>query len=204
MSWHMSPRYGHGILVSGYSVLTAVNWPYCEFRMLKTWTCQDSPRLAWDTPPFLLIYSLPYPTRTICRRVRTYARSITWQPNEKWLTIFHEYGALSHAHFARAWVPLYYLWWSAAHTLHVQKLCYKVDCCNVGFNSAVQQTNLNRTGEGNPCICLFTKLPKEKCSPWANWEISIRQARPILFAQVVNRTQDWLHLTYSLFCSLVP
>ena len=30
MSWHMSPRYGHGILVSGYPVLTAVNWPYCE------------------------------------------------------------------------------------------------------------------------------------------------------------------------------
>ena len=30
MSWHMSPRYGHGILVSGYPVLTAVNWLYCE------------------------------------------------------------------------------------------------------------------------------------------------------------------------------
>ena len=25
MSWHMSPRYGHVILVSGYPVLTAVN-----------------------------------------------------------------------------------------------------------------------------------------------------------------------------------
>ena len=30
MSWHMSPRYGHVILVSGYPVLTDVNWPYCE------------------------------------------------------------------------------------------------------------------------------------------------------------------------------
>ena len=30
MSWHMNPRYGHGILFSGYPVLTAVNWPYCE------------------------------------------------------------------------------------------------------------------------------------------------------------------------------
>ena len=38
--------------------------------------------------------------------VRTYARSITWQPNEKRLTIFHEYGALSHARFARAGAPL--------------------------------------------------------------------------------------------------
>ena len=33
MSWHMSMRYGHVILVSGYPVLTAVNWPYCECPM---------------------------------------------------------------------------------------------------------------------------------------------------------------------------
>ena len=37
MSWHMSPRYGHVILVSGYPVLTAVNWlspgPYCKCPM---------------------------------------------------------------------------------------------------------------------------------------------------------------------------
>ena len=31
MTWHISLRYGHGILVSGYPVLTAVNWPYCEW-----------------------------------------------------------------------------------------------------------------------------------------------------------------------------
>lgn len=30
------------------------------------------------------------------------------------------------------------------------------DCCKVGFNSA-EQTNLNRTGEGNPFICLLAK-----------------------------------------------
>ena len=29
-SWYMSLRYGHVILVTGYPVLTAVNWPYCE------------------------------------------------------------------------------------------------------------------------------------------------------------------------------
>ena len=33
MSWHMSPRYGHWSLVSGYPVLTAINWPYCECPM---------------------------------------------------------------------------------------------------------------------------------------------------------------------------
>ena len=42
--------------------------------------------------PSLPFDSLPYPTLTICRRVRTYIRSITWQPNEKRLTIFYEYG----------------------------------------------------------------------------------------------------------------
>ena len=56
--------------------------------------------------PFLPFDSLPYPTHTICRHVRTYARSITWQPNEKRLTIFHGYGALSHARFAHAGAPL--------------------------------------------------------------------------------------------------
>ena len=56
--------------------------------------------------PSLPFDSLPYPTHTIRRRVRTYARSVTWQPNEKRFTIFHEYGALSHARFARAEAPL--------------------------------------------------------------------------------------------------
>ena len=56
MSWHMSPRYGHGILVSGYPVLTAVNWPHFECPVLKSYIKDvDLPRHAWDTPPFLLI-----------------------------------------------------------------------------------------------------------------------------------------------------
>ena len=38
--------------------------------------------------------------------VRTYARSITWQPKEKRLTIIYGYGALSHARFARVGAPL--------------------------------------------------------------------------------------------------
>ena len=92
MSWHMSPWYGHGILVSGYPVLTAaidhiVNVLSKRCALVKT-------RLRHPSFPF---DSLPDPTCTICRRVRTYARSVTWQPNEKRLTIFHEYGALSHA-----------------------------------------------------------------------------------------------------------
>ena len=43
MSWHMSPRYGHVILVNVYPVLTAVNWPFCECPIYKMWTCQDKP-----------------------------------------------------------------------------------------------------------------------------------------------------------------
>ena len=60
----------------------------------------DLPRHAWDTPPFLLIVSPTPPLQSVDAFVCTYARSIRWQPNEKRLTIFHEYGALSHAHFA--------------------------------------------------------------------------------------------------------
>ena len=53
----------------------------------------DLPRHAWDTPPFLLIGS-PIPP---AQSVDAYVRSITWQPNEKRLNIFHEYVALSRA-----------------------------------------------------------------------------------------------------------
>ena len=62
MSWHISPRYGHVIMVSGYPVLTSVNWPYCE----------------------CLFKSLPYSTRTICRRVRTLGQSLNNQTKRGW------------------------------------------------------------------------------------------------------------------------
>ena len=65
MSWHRSPRYGHAILVSGYPVLTAVNWPYCD-QCKKCGLGKTRLR-----HPSLLFDSLPYPTRTIRRRVRT-------------------------------------------------------------------------------------------------------------------------------------
>ena len=66
----------------------------------------DLPRHTWDTPPFLWIVSPPLPVQSVDAFVRTYARSVTWQPNEKMLTIFYEYGALSHARFAREGAPL--------------------------------------------------------------------------------------------------
>ena len=144
MGWHLSPQYGQVILVSGYIVLTAVNWskhrcPICvnSFPVLPNWlesmrlnivrdlvkqlTGQrtaskqiTSPRwvdtsargivlgywsvaiLFWQLSidhivnvlyercgltktrlrhPSLPFDSLPYPTRAICRRVRTYVRT---------------------------------------------------------------------------------------------------------------------------------
>ena len=66
MSWHMCPRYGHVILVSGYPVLTAINWPFCECPIYKMWSCQDTPETPLPT-----FWSL-----TTCRRVRTYVRSV--------------------------------------------------------------------------------------------------------------------------------
>ena len=70
VSWHMSLRYGHVILVSSYPVLTAVNWPFCEWPIYKKWIWKT--RLRHPSLPF---DSLPYPTLTICRRERTYVRS---------------------------------------------------------------------------------------------------------------------------------
>ena len=74
MSWHMSPRCGHGILVSGYPVLTAVSWPYCECNV-QCKRCGLA-KTAWDTPPFLLIVSLTPPVQSVDAYVRTYVRSV--------------------------------------------------------------------------------------------------------------------------------
>ena len=80
----------------------------CQFTI--SWMANvkdvDLLRHAWDTPPFLLIVSPTLPVQSVDAYVRTYARSVTWQPKEKRLTIFHEYGALSHARFAREGAPL--------------------------------------------------------------------------------------------------
>ena len=84
------------ILFWQLSIDHIVNGQYKRCGFAKT-------RLRCPSLPF---DSLPYPTRTICRRIRTYARSVTWQPNENRLTTFYEYGALSHARFALEGAPL--------------------------------------------------------------------------------------------------
>ena len=72
MSWHMSPRYGHRILVSGYPVLTAVNWPNCLRPILKSYIKDvDLPRHARDTPPFLLIVFPTPPVQSVVAYVRS-------------------------------------------------------------------------------------------------------------------------------------
>ena len=59
--------------------------------------------------PSLPFDSLPYPTHTICRRVRTYVRSVN-HVTTKWKEVDHILlvWALSHARFARVGAPL--LW----------------------------------------------------------------------------------------------
>ena len=107
MSWHMSSRYGPGILVSGYPVLTAVNWPYSQCPILKMWTCQDTPET-----PSLPFDSLPYPTRTICRRVRMYVRTLG-QSRENQTKRGWPYSmsmGLCPTRAKRAWAPHLYLW----------------------------------------------------------------------------------------------
>ena len=87
MSWHMSMRYGQWLSCFDSCQLTIL-W-------MSNVKDVDLARHAWDTPPFLLIVSPTPPVQSVDAYVRTYARSITWQPNEKRLTIFYEYGALS-------------------------------------------------------------------------------------------------------------
>ena len=71
----------------------------CQLTILLMSYIKDVglPRHAWDTPPILLIASPTPPVQS----VDAYTRSITWQLNEKRLTIFHEYGGSSHARFSR-------------------------------------------------------------------------------------------------------
>ena len=123
MSWHMSPRYGHVIRGSGYSVLTAVNWPYCECPIHAT-TRLRHPSLPFD--------SLPYPTRTICRRVCTYVRSVNHVTTiEKRLTIFYDLWGSATVYVESTWV--HYIDFSAIvqvvkvsiimSSVHVKTLC---------------------------------------------------------------------------------
>ena len=73
MSWHISPQYGHVILVSGHPVLTAVNWPFCECPICKN---VDLPRHDWDTPPYLLIVSPTPHLQSVDAYVRTCVLSV--------------------------------------------------------------------------------------------------------------------------------
>ena len=79
MSWHLSPRYGHVILVSSYpfwqlSIDHIVNVQYNRCGLAKT--LSRHPSLPFD--------SLPYPTLTICRRVRTLGQSRDYQTKRGW------------------------------------------------------------------------------------------------------------------------
>ena len=85
------PRYGRVILVSRYSVLTADNWSqlWCPICVHYQFSCAAKTRLRHPSLPF---DSLPYPTQPPAQSVGTYARSITWQANEKRLTILMSMG----------------------------------------------------------------------------------------------------------------
>ena len=75
-------------------------------RALHSEQTQSTHRKARLEPAIRYAQKLAHDVFPLWRHVRTYARSITWQPNEKRLTISHEYGALSYARFARAEAPL--------------------------------------------------------------------------------------------------
>ena len=80
MSWHMSPRYGHVIMVSGYPFLTVVSWPFCESNIQDV----DLPRHAWDTPSSLLRVSSTPPLQSVDAYVRTLGQSLDNQTKRGW------------------------------------------------------------------------------------------------------------------------
>ena len=71
MSWHMSPRYGHRILAVAI-LFWQLSINHIENVLNKRWGLAKT-RLRHPSLPF---DSLPYPTRSICRRVRTYVRKL--------------------------------------------------------------------------------------------------------------------------------
>ena len=77
MSWHMTPRYGHGsvaILFWQLSMDHIVNVQCKRCGLVKI-------RLRYPSLPF---DSLSYPTRTICRHVRTLGQSRDNQTKRDW------------------------------------------------------------------------------------------------------------------------
>ena len=80
-------------MVMGYCSVAILFWQLLIdhiVNVLKSYIKDvDLPRHAWDTPPFLLIVSPTPPVQS----VDAYARLITWQPNEKRLTMFYQCGA---------------------------------------------------------------------------------------------------------------
>ena len=96
-------------MVIGYWSVAILFWQlsidHIDNVLYKRWG------LAKTTPetplPSFLIVSLTPPVQSVDAYVRTYVRSVNHvTTNEKRLTIFHEYGALSHARFSRAEAPL--------------------------------------------------------------------------------------------------
>ena len=63
MSWHMSPRYGHGI--SGQCISCFDSCQLTILWMSYSIKDVDLPRHAWDTPPFLLITSPTPPIQSL-------------------------------------------------------------------------------------------------------------------------------------------
>ena len=91
-------------------VLTAVNWPYCEFPYKRCGPAKT--RLRHPSLPF---DSLPYPTRTIRRRVRSVSHVTT-----KGKEVDHNLWVwgLCPMHASRAWEPRYkniWISWSLFH-----------------------------------------------------------------------------------------
>ena len=114
------------------SYLTAVNWPYCECPILKSYIKDvDLPRYAWDTPPFLFIVSPTPPVQSVDAYVRS-VNHVTTKRKEVdhipwvWGSVPRALRARGSSAKNRRWVPLFssflYTFTANSSTLHETSL----------------------------------------------------------------------------------
>ena len=181
MGRHLSPRYGQVILVSGYPVLTAVNWSkhWCPIRVHDQFSC--APKLAGT-------YKIEHCSPS--------SKIINWsadsfQINHVALTIFHEYGALSHARFGRAGAPL------IKQTKHIF----------LSYNFSIKEKPVNVPGGGFSILLdaksmqkPFTLLVYQRRSKWAS---ACQRENHIDITQINYRTSK-IKQFHRVFQKFVP
>ena len=95
MGWHLSPWYGQVILVSGYLVLTAVNWSMDIIHEIRDWSQHWCPKWVYYqfscAPKLARKYEIKHWLPVVRKDGRC---TVTWLPNFLGWVDFLSFGAL--------------------------------------------------------------------------------------------------------------